>query len=509
MRFHISPKMKYGLSIVFILAAMLIASCGRTEKEVQKEIILARIGDVDISLNEFIRRSEMTIRPPYCKGDNNLHKKIILNSLIAEKMLALEAAENELLTENERFQLYIQGRQEQAMREQLLKEEVYDQVNVDESAIQAEFDLAGRDYTVQYFSIYDDSLASVLDRELLNRAGFFEQLHAQLWPEEELAQRQVSWESQESSQIHAALFSQPVSKGAVIGPLRIENGHHILIKVRGWTDELAISDNEQKQRWEAVQNRQTMAQARRDYTEYIVGVMAGKKLEFNAPVFAQMVRIVKPFYTLSPEERNELFLKAAFDRNAENPELQQLAAGITDILEEPFFSIDGKSWTVAEFTDALQRHPLVFRNQGEDAKNFARQYRLAVVDMVRDQYLTEEAYKRGLQNHAAVKRERQIWHDALLAQFEANRYLQENVPGQPDSIQTAIMLEQYLNPYVDQLQAKYSDRIEVDVERFNEIRPTRTDLLALRQNVPFSVLVPAFPQVTTDSKLDYGRRMEK
>jgi len=43
------------------------------------------------------------------------------------------------------------------------------------------------------------------------------------------------------------------------------------------------------------------------------------------------------------------------------------------------------------------------------------QYKLAIVDMVRDRYLTEETYKRGIQNADAVKRNRQMWHDALLA----------------------------------------------------------------------------------------------
>ena len=495
---------KYTL-IIFIL---IISSCGIMKKEEQREIILARVGDKTISLNEFIRRAEYTVRPPYCKGDNNVYKKIILNSLIAEKMLALEAGENDTLNQNKRFQLYIQGRQEQAMREQLLKEEVYSKVKVDESRIQAEYDLAGRDYTVQYYNIYNDSIAAMLSGEQFKREGFFEQLHEYLWPGEELAQRQVNWQSQESAQIHAALFTQPVNKGAVIGPLRINKDHYILVKVQGWTDELAITDSDRKQRWDAVQQKQNMAQALRDYTKYVVGVMAGKKLEFNQPTFEQMLRLVAPFYTLSAEKKNELFLNAAYDRDEENPELYQLAEGISDILNEPFFSIDGKFWTVAEFINELQRHPLVFRKKSNNEKDFAEQYKLAIVDMIRDHYLTEEAYKRGLQDYNAVKRERQMWHDALLAQFEMNRYLQEMIPDVTDSIQVAVMLEQYMNPYVDQLQAKYGSQIEVNVEEFNKIQLTRTDMLAIQKNVPFPVMVPAFPQVTTDYKLDYGSGME-
>jgi len=211
---------------------------------------------------------------------------------------------------------------------------------------------------------------------------------------------------------------------------------------------------------------------------------------------------------LLPNEKKELFINATFNQSDENPELDQLAEGISDILEEPFFSIDGGSWTVKEFMEELQRHPLVFRNKIRTENDFVEQYKLAIVDMVRDHYLTKEAYNRGMQNTDVVKRSRQMWHDALLAQFQMNNYLQDKIPNLSDSLNTSILIGEYLNPYIDQLQTKYSSRIRINVEEFNKIRLTRTDMFAIQKNVPFSVMVPAFPQVTTDHKLDYGSRME-
>ena len=128
--------------------------------------------------------------------------------------------------------------------------------------------------------------------------------------------------------------------------------------------------------------------------------------------------------------------------------------------------------------------------------------------MVRDHYLTEKAYDRGLENNEKVRSYTQMWKDALMAQFEVNRYLQENVPGVTDSIKISVMLEKYLNPYIDSLQNKYSDKIRVNVEEFNKYHPTRVDMITLKKNVPYPVMVPAFPQITTDNKLDYGNRME-
>ena len=70
------------------------------------------------------------------------------------------------------------------------------------------------------------------------------------------------------------------------------------------------------------------------------------------------------------------------------------------------------------------------------------------------------------------------------------------------------MIEDHLNPYIDQLQTKYDKEIEVDVERFNQIKLTRIDMLVMQQNVPFPLVVPGFPQITTDNKLNYGSKME-
>ena len=493
---------------ILIILTLIISSCGIMKKEEQKEIILARVGGKTISLNEFIRRTEYTVRPPYCKGDNNVHKKIILNSLIAEKMLALEAGENNTLDQNKRFQFYIQGRQEQAMREQLLKEEVFQKVEVNESEIQAEFEVAGRNYTIQYFNIHDDHITKSLSEELINREGYFEKLHQQLWPGENLPERGVAWQSQENPRIHDALFSKQLSKGTVIKPVRISDNHHIIIKVLGWTDELAVSETERTERLNAVREKLSLEKAQQDYDKFVVGMMAGKKLEFNPQIFERLVRLVKPLYTLSQNEKNELFLNAAFNQSDENPELNQLAEGVSDILDEPFFSIDGISWTVTEYMEELQRHPLVFRKKIDDEAGFTKQYKLAIVDLVRDHYLTKEAYKHGIQDMDVIKRYTQMWRDNLIALYQKHQYLNEKVPNLSDSLNAVAVIEEYLNPYIDELQEKYSDCVELNVQEFNDIHLTHIDMFVIQENVPFTALVPAFPSVTTDYKLDYGKRIE-
>jgi hypothetical protein len=66
----------------------------------------------------------------------------------------------------------------------------------------------------------------------------------------------------------------------------------------------------------------------------------------------------------------------------------------------------------------------------------------------------------------------------------------------------------YLDPYVDSLRHKYAATVEVNVDEFNDIKLTGIDMIALQSNVPFPVVVPPFPLLTTHKWLDFGKSMD-
>ena len=73
-------KRKLIIAFAFVGVFSLLLLLLFYRKPVQlEEVILAKVADRDISVAEFIRRAEYTIRPRYCKGNYNVHKKIILN----------------------------------------------------------------------------------------------------------------------------------------------------------------------------------------------------------------------------------------------------------------------------------------------------------------------------------------------------------------------------------------------------------------------------------------------
>lgn len=501
--------MKYFKRLFIAALSLLLLACTEKGEEGQPEIILARIGDKTISKAEFIRRSEYTIRPPYARGNSNIDKKRVINSLIAEKMLALEAGEDNDLTRNIHFQRYIQGRREQAMREWLYNKEGVEKVTLDTAEVRRVYALAGRKYQVEFLSLPNKELADSMDYWLHQQGRSLDEIYAALGGGEKFPEREIEFQSPEVDVIHNALFHQKRAKGEVIGPLQIDNRTHLVMRIKGWTDRVALSDRDIRMRVKDVREKLTQQQATRIYGAFAAGLMRGKRLDLHAQNFPRFAELLLPLYLRPKEEKENKFLDKAFNRKSEQPNLDSVATSLEDMSELPLFTYDGQVWTVKQFEEAFEVHPLVFRKKNISNAEFAEQLKFAIADLLRDRELTKVAYRRGYDRVNVVRRYTNMWSDALIAQYQREEFLKSVLPADSDSLGMVPLLEKYLNPYIDELQAKFNDQIEVNVDEYDQIELTRIDMFVTQKNVPFPIMVPAFPQLTTDHRLDYGKRMEQ
>jgi hypothetical protein len=280
------------------------------------------------------------------------------------------------------------------------------------------------------------------------------------------------------------------------------------MKILGSTEELAITDTQIQRRWSDVSQKLTEQKAAAEFEQYVHQVMRGKKLEFNPLTFRKIVTIVGPYFLRSFAEKQSALSQQLWNQQDQENILTQMGNSFEAILNEPFFRIDGKVWTVRDFEREVKIHPLVFRQKRISKGDFAEQFKLAVVDMVRDRYLAEAAYKKGYDRAEAVQRNVEMWKDNLLFLYQLNAHLKTIGKHENFSKDYRKIVEADLNPYVDSLQAKYGDRIEINTGAFEKIKLTNIDMMVIQQNVPFPIIVPGFPVVTTDHQLDYGRKMK-
>ena len=487
----------------YILSLFFLIACG--SEDISKEKILVEIGNKSLSLNEYIRRAEYTIRPPYCRSSNYIHRKIVLNSLIAEKLLALEAGEQNELTENEDINLYLRGRKEQSMRLWLYNEEMYIKASVDTNEIKKMYRVAGKKYDIEYISFTSPQLVHLIDQTLDAGETDIKNIYKQLGGEGDVPQKTIGFNDPEPDKIHNALFSDTIRIRQFVGPIKVDSETYLLMQIKSGTRSLAITSNQINERWDQVRTKLTEKKANALFDKYVKDLMAGKRIEFVRTTFEVLVRALGQEYYRTDEEK-----KAAFNQkfwNKDNPQviLDDLSNQLEDIMDQPLFQIDDQTWTVRMIQQEIKIHPLVFRKHKMPKSEFAAQLKMAIVDMVRDKYITSDAYDKGYDTIPEVKRNYGMWRDNLLALYQREQYLKQFAIADKDQM---YIIKEYLNPYVKQLYSKYSEKIKINTGDFENTNLTSIDMFVIQKNVPYPVIVPSFPQITTHDKLDYGSRME-
>lgn len=503
---HLFLNLRQMLLLFGGSAVLLAMACSRRSQQ-PAEHILAHVANKTISVNEFIRRAEYTIRPPYCRSDNYIQKKIVLNSLVAEKLLSLEAGENNPLTRSETFQEYIEGRKEQALRQWLFVHDFYDKVKVDASLARQMARVVGRTYRIAYFTVRTPGEAELVHQKLKQGVPF-EEVYRQFGGLETLPKRRVRWKETQNEAIEKALYSKPLQKEQIVGPVQAGDRYYTTMKILGWTDELTLTNQQIQQRWNDVVKRLREEEAQRAYLRFVARLMHGRRVEFNRPTFLALVQLYRPIYMKSKQEQKRELQGLLWQHKL--PDVfasDSTRAKITQILYQPLLKLDGQTWTVARFLKEEHIHPLVFRKQDISDKEFPEQLKLAIVNLIQDKFVAQEAERKGYDRVNVVQRNVTMWRDHLLAMYQRDRFLDSIGKKEEFDKNYLKVLKQELNPYVRRLQKKYSNRIGIDTDAFEKIKLTRIDMIALQRHVPFPVLVPSFPIVTTLNRLDYGRKI--
>ncbi|MCR4439588.1 MAG: hypothetical protein QHJ34_13685 [bacterium] len=492
-------------SLALLAGALVILACHK-QPELPAEVPLARVGERVITVDEFLRRAEYTPRPPYCRGDSYVHRKIVLNTLIAEKLLAMEAgAENELAN-NAQFRAYLRGRQEQAMRQWLFYRDFYAQIRLKRKDVAPRFQASTRTYRVAYYTFSGDSLAQLL-REHFSAGRSFAAGFPLVGGVGLIPEREVAWSRAEHEAIKRALFSKPFVQGDVVGPVRIDDTLYTVMQVQGWKQALLLSDTQMRQQWSDVEEAVRQERAEQAYLQFVQKAMRGKKMVLVEDTFYRLAATLAPLFLASPQEKRQAFNRGFWQQGDEELVVDRLGDDIAQLRTMPLLRIDGTTWTVADLEKELDAHPLVFRTRHIKKGEFPAQLRLAIADLIRDKYIAQEAYKRGYDRALPVQRNVQMWQDHILALYQRNLFLRaRGQEGDLSRVDVAV-IEQHLNPYVRELQKKYSDQIEIDTDRFERLKLTRLDMLVLQRGAPYPVLVPMFPLLTTVHPLDYGHKM--
>ena len=220
----------------------------------------------------------------------------------------------------------------------------------------------------------------------------------------------------------------------------------------------------------------------------------------NPDVFSKYSSLARDYYLKDDEDKKKALNKAIWD-DVEQIELEVIDRSPEIDPSDILFTYDNKKWTVKDFNDLLSSHPLVFRKKKMNEAEFQTQLKFAIADLLRDMEITNICYNEDLDDDWRVIANVDQWYDA----YASKRYI-ENI----DTIKVTSEKEllDRLDPVVDSLQAVYSQSIKINIEAFEAIELTATDMVVTQHGLPYPIVVPSFPIITTDDRLDYGSKLE-
>lgn len=479
-------KVRKLLKIIFLYLTIFGIAFAQTPSD---DKILAKVGDKKIYVNEFIQRSELTIRP-----NNFKDKETTLNNLITEKILAIEAEKNNLLIQNPVFQGTIKGIKEQLMRDKLFDVLAYQTVKLDSTEIRNAFEASIREYELEFYTIKNKEFAQKIKTELdttLDVSSVFKLLETTVGKK---PIRKVSFKDLDDDVIHESLYSNPLDTGKVIGPLKLTNGDYIVMKVLKWVDYPVIGYEARIERWNNVKDKVRQLKARKYWLSYQTQLMRGKKFEFDKNSFNMLAEAALEYY-LKKTEKDSL-----------NARISEVPLPKVDIdLSAPFFTVDNKTWKIEDFKRELVSHPLVFRTKYLDKNNFKEQFKLAIVDMVRDHYLTQEAYAKSLDKSEDIIKVVDMWKDSFLANYYMNDVIKSALEKGIINKEDNLGMLKYKESYIKNLQSKYGSSIWINYDEYKKIKLTNIDFIAVRPGVPFPLATPNFPILIRSNNLDYAK----
>ena len=453
--------------------------------------ILVKIKDRIITKNDFIKRAEYTIRPAYCKLDNNISKKIILNSLIAEKLMAIDIEKN-LLSDNYSNE-FIDGFKEQKMRELLLKEKVYDLIKIDSLLVQSHYYNSTKKYNIQFLSFNSDILAKQVDSLLKNDINFLDICYNYL-NLKSIPNRIISYFDEHDPAIHNAIFSKIMEKNEIVGPILSKDKKVLFLKILGWENTPIITKQNKIEQLESIQQKIYENEYIKGYDLYVSNIMEGMNLLLFEEPFLKLAH--KTFEESPSQQKNKT---PYWDTNNLN-----LSNDKYDINpNEDILSFNNSVYTIASIESLITKHPLVFRKENISKSEYPLQLKYAIVDLLRDEQLNIIAYNNYYDNHPEVLKEVQIFRDAILSNFHFRTYLEgKNISLDEFNNNHLNIIENHLNDYVELLISKYSSEISINFNIFDKIKLTHIDLYTYRKGVPYPFIVPTFPILTSKHRIN-------
>ena len=441
--------------------------------------VIAQIGDRVITVQDFIERAEYTPRPLYCKGNSTIDKRIILNTLIGEKLFSMEMKKDI----PNAIEKYLIGRKNQKMREVLFNH-VTSEVLIQKDKFSHWYNLASLEYDISYLSVLDIELVeeisnSMIAGESLNDIYFSYTNSLDIPTREKINLFTIG-----NRALREELFSKAWSKGDVLGPIVTDDNIIMFVQVDKRKKVVNLKPNAIMQMNDEISTLISSHLREGKHEKFVSNLMSDMTFDLNPKVYLKFSESIRKWY-------NEMDDIASASGN-KNSQLK------IESTEDILLSLNGEKISVNQVISWLAIHPLVFRDGYYKDLNFSDQLRYALADLIRDRILNDKSREFNLDKHPKVIAEYDKWYDNYRAIAQRKEIIGEEFLN-------STKVGSALNEYFTSLTQKYTEQIKINVELLDNISLSSIDMVTYNKIGPYKLTVPFFPVITDTYKFNYGQ----
>jgi len=398
---------KYLFAILFIISIELDAQ--------HKDNTIATVGNQKISEREFKLRYELV--PHYTRDQFNedSSKTDLLNSIIAEKLLAQEAIKKGF-NNTDYFKYSIQQMKDLLVRDALYKSKIDSKIQISQSDIQKALDRRAKSLYIRIISAYDSTLIFNYFSQLQNNAPFdsIGRISDPVEYDSNKAPLKITYGQMQNDYVEDTLYSLHV--GHFSSPVKT-NGGWFIFKLVGIGSEVPPNANDPNFN-RTITNVIRLRKSRIIGVKYLDNFYKGKGATIDSALFLKLAEKISS--VLTDKKRNHDFGRENKLFLDEGNILGILNDFGNNVDNENIVHIEKSPINLKEYLYSLLVYPILindpsFRSVAYNLMENLNKY-------IQYKFLSEEGLKEGFQNTPDVAEDLKIWGDDYLAKMLKNKF---------------------------------------------------------------------------------------
>lgn len=372
-----------------------IASCS---KKISPDII-AQVGNQSISVNDFVIDAEL-----YPKWSPDRHGVAALQEHLEkmiERKLIAEEAKCRHLDANPEYQKRRKWQVEDAMVQEIFRREALSKVTVSEQELRRAYIMSLDSIRVRHLFFPTQEKAEAVRLALL-RGAKWESIARQTFRDTILAQNSgdLGWMTYGEMDADFELAAHQLKAHEISQPVKTRWGYH-LIQVTDRRRQIFMTEEgfaaSRPKLEPIIRERKEIAAA----NTFIAKFMHGRTITIDKKAFTFLINYSRELR----RDEQPWHLPVLNDF-----EIGQIRNSLEDRLNKVLVTFDGGQWTIGEFLERVTCMSGDARPRLTDPQHLPND----IITMVRDKFLAEEGYRRGLEKSPEVKKEVGLWEEDIL-----------------------------------------------------------------------------------------------